>query len=203
MSPERASRLVARWVRLYTRRLPAPVAERRTGEIDADLHDHIAHERGNGTTDRRIALGILSRMLRGLAADAAWRGGQAKPGTAYRSGFALALLSGFFLFWIVGAVGLVGESGDGMDRLYAGVLAVGVVGAVVARFRAAGMARALVAMAVVQAGVAVAAVIAGKHEHPVTSIFELLGLNAMFIALFVGAAQLFRHAARRQPRQSG
>ena len=203
MTPERAAGLAALWVRLYTRRLPAHVAERRIGEIDADLHDHISHEREQGTTDGRIARTVLSRMLRGLPADAAWRGHQIGCRTAYRSGFGLALFSGFFLFWIVGAVGLIGESGDGMDRLYAGVLAVGIVGAVVARFRAAGMARALLAMAVVQAGVAVAALIAGKHEDPVTSIFELLGLNAMFIALFTGAALLFRHAARRQAGQTG
>ncbi len=74
MTPERMAALVARWVRRYTRNLPRPVAERRIGEIDADLHDHIAHERAHGTKDRRIALGIAVRMLRGVAADASWRG---------------------------------------------------------------------------------------------------------------------------------
>jgi hypothetical protein len=74
MTPERMARLVGRWVRFYTRNLPAPVAERRRGEIDADLHDHIAHERARGTGERRIAIGIASRMLRGLAADLSWRG---------------------------------------------------------------------------------------------------------------------------------
>ena len=78
MTPERMAELVARWVRLYTRDLPTPMAQRRVDEIDADLHDHIEHERANGIGDRRIALGIASRMLRGLAADAAWRG-QARP----------------------------------------------------------------------------------------------------------------------------
>ena len=73
MTPERMAALVARWVRFYTRDLPPPVAERRIDEIDADLHDHIAHERAGGTGDRRIALGIAARMLRGLAADASWR----------------------------------------------------------------------------------------------------------------------------------
>ena len=66
--------LVARWVRFYTRNLPPLIAQRRIDEIDADLHDHIAHERGHGTSDWRIALSIAARMVRGLAADAAWRG---------------------------------------------------------------------------------------------------------------------------------
>jgi hypothetical protein len=74
MTPERMAELVARWVRFYTRDLPNPIAQRRIDEIDADLHDHIAHERANGISDRRIALAIASRMVRGLAADAAWRG---------------------------------------------------------------------------------------------------------------------------------
>ncbi len=73
MTPERISGLVGRWARCYTRNLPAPVAERRVDEIDADLHDHIAHERTHGSADWRIALSIVSRMVRGLAADASWR----------------------------------------------------------------------------------------------------------------------------------
>jgi hypothetical protein len=78
MTPERMAALVARWVRFYTRDLPEPAARRRIDEIDADLHDHIAHERADGTSEQRIARGIASRMVRGLAADAAWRGQQTK-----------------------------------------------------------------------------------------------------------------------------
>ena len=70
MTPERMAELVARWVRLYTRNLPPPIARRRIDEIDADLHDHVAHERAHGTKDRRIALTIAARMIRGMAADA-------------------------------------------------------------------------------------------------------------------------------------
>jgi hypothetical protein len=78
MSPERIARLVARWARLYTHGLPAAIAKRRIHEIRADVHYHIAHERAQGTADRQIALRIASRMIRGLAADAAWREHQAK-----------------------------------------------------------------------------------------------------------------------------
>ncbi len=111
MTPERTAELVAHWVRLYTRGLPTPIAQRRVDEIDADLHDHIAHERANGISDRRIALGIASRMVRGLAADVAWRGQHAKAAahpstlkeamktsmTLYRSAVRVALGVAFIL----------------------------------------------------------------------------------------------------------
>jgi hypothetical protein len=71
---ERAADLVTRWVRCYTRQLPAPIAERRIDEIRADLYDHIADEQIRGAGDRHIAVSVLSRMVRGLAADASWRG---------------------------------------------------------------------------------------------------------------------------------
>jgi hypothetical protein len=73
LKPERTSELVERWVRYYTRELPAPIVERRLGEIGADLHDHIQYERARRTSEVRITLSILSRMVRGLTADALWR----------------------------------------------------------------------------------------------------------------------------------
>lgn len=73
MTPGRAAALAARWVRCYTRNLPAPVAERRVEEIASDLHDHIDHERRQGTGDRRIARHVLSRTARGMTADLLWR----------------------------------------------------------------------------------------------------------------------------------
>ena len=92
-----------------------------------------------------------------------------------------------------------GRTGDRANLMYVGVLAVGIVGAVIARFRPDGMARALLAMALAQALVAVIALIAGKHQAPISSVSEILGLNGLFVALFIGSAWLFRHAARKQP----
>lgn len=80
-SEPRVAGPVSLWVRLYTRGLPAPVARRRTDEIAADLHDHIAHARSLGAGDPRIARQIVSRMLRGLAADASSRGGHRRAAT--------------------------------------------------------------------------------------------------------------------------
>jgi hypothetical protein len=79
--------------------------------------------------------------------------------------------------------------------MYVGVLAVGIVGAIIARFRPHGMARALFATALAQALVAAIALIAGLGL-PWSGPAEILVLNGFFIALFAGSAWLFRRAAR-------
>jgi hypothetical protein len=134
VTPERMAGLVARWVRLYTRELPQPIAERRIDEIDADLHDHIAHERADGTSDRRIALGVLSRMVRGLAADVSWRGQAiARPSTpkdvmkmskaASRPAVRVALATAFILLLPLVAMQITDEVDWGVgDFVFAGVL---------------------------------------------------------------------------------
>jgi hypothetical protein len=118
---------------------------------------------------------------------------------AYRAAVGVALGAGLFLVWSVLAVGVIGETGDPADLMYAGVLAVGLIGAVAARFQPHGMARALLTTAQAQALVAVIALIAGKHKDPISSVTEILGVNGLFVVLYVGSALLFRHAARRQP----
>ena len=134
MRPERIAELVARWVRFYTRNLPAPIAQRRIEEIDADLYDHIAHERAHGTNDWRIALSILSRMGRGLAADASWRGQMsAHPSTrkevmmmsktAYRPAVRVALATAFILLVPLMAMQITDEVDWGVfDFVLAGAL---------------------------------------------------------------------------------
>ena len=78
MRPDRASAFVVGWVRLYTNGLPRPIAHRRIEEIQADLHDQFIHQRSLGVSDRRIATQIASRMIRGAAADVAWRAHEAR-----------------------------------------------------------------------------------------------------------------------------
>ena len=117
--------------------------------------------------------------------------------TAYRFAAVVALGTMLFLVWGVAAMGVIGAEGDPFDLLYFGVLAVGVVGAVIARFQPRGMVRALLAMAGAQALVAVIALLVGKHKVPVSSVAEIVGLNGLYVALFLGSAWLFQRAARR------
>jgi hypothetical protein len=118
--------------------------------------------------------------------------------TAYRAAVGVAVLAVLLLGWLSGAVGIIGVEGDPADLMYIGVVAVLFIGAFIARFQPDGMARALFATALAQGLVAVIALIMGKHNSPDSSLSEIVGVNAMFIALFLGSAALFRHSARGQ-----
>ncbi len=129
MRPERMAALVALWVRFYTRDLPAPIAERRVAEVTADLHDHIAHERARGTSEPRIALSLLSRMARGLAADASWRRRVRPPQKGIAMKPLIAILALAVLVTALGVAAIVlGEADDSPGLQLLGVLFV--VGAV-------------------------------------------------------------------------
>jgi hypothetical protein len=126
MTPERMAGIVARWVRLYTRNLPAPVAARRIDEIDADLHDHIAHERAAGSGDRRIALGIAARMVRGLAADLSWRSSRKEAVSMKNAYIRVALVTGLILLVPAVAMLLSEDAAWGVfDFVFAGALLAG------------------------------------------------------------------------------
>jgi hypothetical protein len=117
--------------------------------------------------------------------------------TAYRAAVTVALAAAFILSWMNLAVGIIGTEDNPANLMYGGVLAVGIIGAVIARFQPDGMARALFATALAQALVAAIALIAGM-QSPVSPAAEILGLNGFFAALWLISAWLFRKAAREQ-----
>lgn len=121
-----------------------------------------------------------------------------KGSTAYRFAAGVALVAAFVLVWMNLAVGLIGTPDDLANLMYVGVLLVGAVGAVAARFRPRGMAWALFATALAQALAAGIAVVTGLNTpgRPPQGVFLLV--NGFFFALFAGSALLFRRSARKQ-----
>lgn len=116
-------------------------------------------------------------------------------GGAQRAALGVAVGTAVLLVWANGAVGLIGSEDDPANRMYGGVLAVGLVGALLARLRPWGMARAMAATALAQglvAGIALGAGLGGPASPPV----EVLGVNGLFAALWLLSAALFRRAAR-------
>ena len=118
--------------------------------------------------------------------------------TAYRLAVGVAVIAGLALVWTNLAVGLIGSGSDPANLMYAGVLAVGVIGAIVARFQPRGVSLALSATALAHALAAVVAVVIYFARHAeLESVFVIVSLNAFFIALWIVSAFLFRHAAIR------
>jgi hypothetical protein len=121
---------------------------------------------------------------------------------AYRAAVGIALTTALILVWMNAAVGLIGTEDNSANLMYVGVLAVGIIGAIIARLRPHGMARALFATALAQALVPVIALIIWKPQVASVEAFlgmlGVFGVNAFFVALFVGSALLFRYAGREQ-----
>jgi hypothetical protein len=116
---------------------------------------------------------------------------------AYRTAVLLAVATAMFLAWGIGALGVLGADGTAHDVLFVAVFAVLIVGTLVARLEPIGMARTLCATAVTQAGVGVVAVTTGRHDAS-APVGEVLGLTAMFGALWLASAWLFRRCRARE-----
>jgi hypothetical protein len=126
--------------------------------------------------------GLLYQLLAGKAGS-----------IAYRAGAALALFATLSLVWVNLAVGFIGSEQNPANLMYLGVLAVGVAGAVLARLQPVGMARALFAMAGVQALIGVVALALGLGASESRPL-EIVGTTAIWTAMFAAAGMIFRSA---------
>ena len=125
-----------------------------------------------------------------------------KGGTmAYRVAVGIALAAAFLLVWMNLAVGIIGSENNPVNLMYFGVVAIGILGATIARLRPQGMACTLFATALAQTLVPAIALITKKPQ--VTSVeasmgvLSVLGLNAFFVMMFIGSALLFQRSRAR------
>ena len=125
---------------------------------------------------------------------AAWATGDIR----YRAAVAVGLAAAVLLVWLSTAVGMIGSEDNPANLMYGGVLAVGVVGAIAARFQRIGMARTLAAMALVQLSITGFALFTGIGT-PESGPLEILLLNGFFAALWLTSALLFSNAAATAP----
>jgi hypothetical protein len=117
---------------------------------------------------------------------------------AYRAAVGVAVVAAFILIWINLAVGIIGSEDNPANLMYGGVLAVGILGALIGRFQPYGMARALAATALAQALVGAVALIAGLGSTGANWPGVIVVLTGFFAALWLVSAWLFRTAAREQ-----
>ena len=129
-----------------------------------------------------LVMGIMLTVACGTCEMAARISGNG----AYRAAVGIAVVISFLLVWINLAVGIIGTEDNVLNLMYGGVIAVAVVGSLVAGFRAAGMAKAMFAAAAAQLLVAVVAQIEGHFTW---------GLTLFFVLLWLVSAGLFRKAS--------
>jgi len=121
---------------------------------------------------------------------------RASGNSFYRLGAAVAIVTAFLLVWINLAVGIIGSESNPLNLMFFGVIIAALVGGIVARFRAGGMARAMNLAAAIQAsiGVGVFVLNTGAAEPP--GRIGLLLLIEFFAGTWLLSAWLFGRAAR-------
>ena len=107
---------------------------------------------------------------------------------AYMLAAGMAVGGAFMTVWANGAVGIIGSENNLENLVYAGVLLVAVIGAAVARLRAAGMARAMAVTAIAHALTGVYGLAIGSMAAAVSAV--------VFVAAWLASAWGFHRAAR-------
>ena len=148
----------------------------------------------NWTASDFIFAGVLLAVIGGGFELAV----RASRNSSYRAGAALALIGAFLVIWTNLAVGIVGSEDNPANLLFFAALLIGIAGACVARFKAAGMALAATATAL-SLGVAFAIAAMGPTDEPFVSHWVELAGTSIFAALFLASAALFRKAGRELP----
>ena len=137
-----------------------------------------------------IFAGVIFATVGGLFEFAVWK---IRSGW-YRAAVAVALLANLLVVWVNLAVGIVGSEHNPFNQLFFVALLVGIGAACLARFRAAGMAKAMIAAGVSLLIAFAIASMGGTDELYVHHTVELIG-TSIFAALFFASAWLFRRAA--------
>lgn len=109
---------------------------------------------------------------------------------AYVVGAGIAVAAAFLMTWANLAVGIIGNEDNPINLIFFGVLGIGLLAVLWSRLEARRMAWAMTITAIAQAAACVAAlVLDGAYVFVFT---------AVFMAMWLIAAQLFRKAAREQ-----
>lgn len=140
---------------------------------------------------------VFGTMVVGVVL-AGWLGRRKSRSSAYRLAVVIALATALALAWVNGAVGIIGDEDNVANLMYFGVLAVGLMGSVVARFRPGGMARAMLATASAQAVTAAIALIADLGATGPAWPGDVLLLTVLFVVMWLLSAWLFRKSVPRR-----
>jgi len=127
--------------------------------------------------------------------------------TAQRAALGIAVLTGMLLVWVNLAVGIIGSEDNPANVLYLGVLAVLILGSLLAGFRPKGMARVMFVTTLAQLVVPLVALLVWKPQvtsaDGIMEVLRVVGVTGMFMILWASAGVLFRQAGARLERVEG
>lgn len=116
--------------------------------------------------------------------------------TMYRIACGVGLAAAFLLFWVNGAVGIIGNEGQPANLLYGAVFAVGIIGSLAARLRPRGMALTLFVAAFTQLLIPVITLLIWPNvSWGAAGMARTFYFNGFFALLFVVSGFLFRQAS--------
>lgn len=115
----------------------------------------------------------------------------------YRVAFGIGLMGAFLLFWVNGAVGIIGNENQTANMMYGAVFVVGAIGSFISRFKPRGMSRTLFVAALTQMLVPVIAIVIWPPSliSWAPNVFGVFVLSSFFAMLFVVSSMLFRRAS--------
>ena len=184
MATEAAVRRYRAWYRMLLRLYPRPFRERFVEGMAQTFHDVCRERRDAQGGVFGFALWIYFETFVGIVQENTTQMPQIGK-TMLR----VALVAGFALGW--SNMVHVADSENPANLWYYSVLAVGAVGAWLARLEARGMARALFVMA---AALALIAVVLPSGAPPDMARRMAIG-HGVYVALFAASGLLFRHAS--------
>jgi hypothetical protein len=114
----------------------------------------------------------------------------------YRASVALAIGSTFLLIWANLAVGLIGSGANAANLMYAGIVAIVIIGTFLSRLTAKGMERVMFTAAITLVLIAIIQLLTKMYQYPGSSVIEIIAVNGFFATLFAVAGLLFRYINR-------
>lgn len=142
---------------------------------------------------------IVMAGLLVFAGGGLWLAFRATKSWTHRAAVAMALLASFLLFWVTGAVGIIGSENNDANMLFLLVPVIWIAGGLVTRLNPLAMARVLVLTGAAQALIGGVALALGLGTEGHAWPWDIVGASLIFTALWIAAAYAFKRASLRQP----